>query len=118
VRSRLLRHLKRGAALLAVVAMTLIAVRIWDTQLGPPLELWHTYVPEELSLDELDRADWSRYLAAEQDIFNDVRAEVTAKLEVEDRVPVNWCFDGSPVYPGRFAQDFNWTRRSPQAARQ
>jgi alpha-beta hydrolase superfamily lysophospholipase len=107
VRSRLLRYLKRGAVLLAVVAITLIAVRIWDTQRGPPLELWHTYVPEELSPDELDRADWSRYLAAEQGIFDDVRAEVTARLEAEDRVPINRYFDRSPVYPGGFAQDFN-----------
>jgi alpha-beta hydrolase superfamily lysophospholipase len=102
-----LRCLKRGAVLLAVIAITLIAVRIYDTQRGPPLELWHTHVPTEMSPDELDRADWNRYLVAEQAIFDDVRAEVTAKLEVEDRVPVNRYFEGSPVHPGHFAQDWN-----------
>jgi alpha-beta hydrolase superfamily lysophospholipase len=102
-----LRCLKRGAVLLAVIAITLIAVRIYDTQRGPPLELWHTHVPTEMSPDELDRADWNRYLVAEQAIFDDVRAEVTAKLEVEDRIPVNRYFEGSPVHPGHFAQDWN-----------
>jgi alpha-beta hydrolase superfamily lysophospholipase len=102
-----LRCLKRGAVLFAVIAITLIAVRIYDTQRGPPLELWHTHVPTEMSPDELDRADWNRYLVAEQAIFDDVRAEVTAKLEVEDRIPVNRYFEGSPVHPGHFAQDWN-----------
>jgi alpha-beta hydrolase superfamily lysophospholipase len=93
--------------LLAAIAVTLIAVRIYETQRGPPLELWHTYAPTELGADELEDADWSRYLAAEQAIFEDVRAEVTAKLEAEDRIPVNRYFEGSPIYPGHFAQDWN-----------
>ena len=107
MRSRLLRYLKRGAVLLAVIAITLIAVRIYDTQRGPPLELWHTYAPPELETDQIESADWSRYLAAEQATFDAVRAEVTAKLDPGDRIPVNRYFDGSPVYPGRFAQDWN-----------
>jgi alpha-beta hydrolase superfamily lysophospholipase len=107
VRARLLRITKRAALLAGAVVITLMAVRIWDTQRGPPLELWHIHAPVELSADELDAADWSRYLAAEQAVFDDVRAEVTAKLEPEDRIPVNRYFDGSPVYPGDFAQDWN-----------
>jgi alpha-beta hydrolase superfamily lysophospholipase len=93
--------------LLAAVVLTLIAVRIYDTQRGPPLELWHTYVPLELSAEEIENSDWNQYIAAEQALFDDVRAEVTAKLDAEDRIPVNRYFDGSPVYPGRFQQDWN-----------
>jgi alpha-beta hydrolase superfamily lysophospholipase len=107
VRSRVLRYLKRGAVLLGVIGITLIVVRIYDTQRGTPLELWHTYVPSEMGPDELDDADWGRYLAAEQTIFDGVRAEVTAKLDVDDRIPVNRYFESSPVYPGHFAQDWN-----------
>jgi alpha-beta hydrolase superfamily lysophospholipase len=107
MRSRGLRILKRAALLLAAIAVTLIAVRIYDTQRGPPLELWHTYAPPELSADEIDNADWRRYLAAEQALFDDVRVEVTAQLDAPDRLPVNRYFDGSPVYPGNFAQDWN-----------
>jgi alpha-beta hydrolase superfamily lysophospholipase len=107
MRSKVLRFLKRGVVLIAVAFLTMIAVRVYDTQRGPPLEPWHTYVPDELSAEEIDAADWSRYLTAEQAIFEDVRAEVTAKLDPEDRIPVNRYFVGSPVYPGHFPQDWN-----------
>ena len=99
--------LKRAALLLAMIAVTLIAVRIYDTQRGPPLELWHTYAPSEMAADEIDQADWDQYLAAEQAVFDDVRAEVTAQLDPAERVPFNRYFEGSPVYPGHFAQDWN-----------
>ena len=103
----MLRWLRRGALLLAVSLVAFIAIRIYDVQRGPSLELWHTHVPPELSADELDDADWQEFLAAERATFDDLRTEVTAKLDAEDRVPVNRFFEGSPVYPGRFAQDFN-----------
>jgi alpha-beta hydrolase superfamily lysophospholipase len=107
MRSRVLRLLKRGALLLGAIAITLIVLRIYDTQRGPPLELWHTHAPPEMSADEIDQADWNQYLAAEQAAFDDVRAEVTGKLGAAERVPVNRYFEGSPVYPGQFAQDWN-----------
>jgi alpha-beta hydrolase superfamily lysophospholipase len=107
VRSWVRRFLKRAAVLLAAIVVTLTGVRIYDTQRGPPLELWHTYAPPELSVDALENADWRHYLAAEQTVFENVRAEVTARLDTEDRVPVNRYFEGSPVYPARFAQDWN-----------
>jgi alpha-beta hydrolase superfamily lysophospholipase len=107
MRSRVLRLLKRGALLLGAIAITLIVLRIYDTQRGPPLELWHTHAPPEMSADEVDQADWNQYLAAEQAAFDDVRAEVTGKLGAAERVPVNRYFEGSPVYPGQFAQDWN-----------
>ena len=107
MRPRVLKILKRGAVLLGVVAITFLAVRIYDTQRGPPLELWHTHVPVELDTNQLDEADWSGYLAAEQAIFDDVRVEVTTRLAEEDRIAVNRYFESSPVYPGNFAQDWN-----------
>ena len=45
MRSRILRLIKRTALLLAMIAVTLLAVRIYDTQRGAPLEPWHTFVP-------------------------------------------------------------------------
>ncbi|MGH6644338.1 MAG: alpha/beta hydrolase, partial [Bradyrhizobium sp.] len=71
------------------------------------LEPWHTFVPHELAVEDLDRSDWKGYLKAEDDIFESVRAEVTQKLPPEDRVPVNRYFDGSAIYPGHFSQDWN-----------
>lgn len=107
MRARAIRYVKRAVLALAAVAATFFAVRIYDTQRGPPLERWHTYVPHELSVEELETADWKRYLAAEQRIFDALRIEVTQKLEPEDRVPFNRYFDGSPVYPPRLSTDWN-----------
>lgn len=107
MRARVLKVLMRTALVLAIAIITLLAVRIYDTQRGPPLELWHTFVPEELSAEELAAADWDQYLAREQAVFDQVRAEVTDKLDAGDQVPVNRYFEGSPVYPGRFSEDWN-----------
>src|SRR6516164_4937167 len=102
-----IRWAKRLIALLAVTAVTFLAVRVWDTQRGPPLHVWHTYVPHELTAKELDSADWTKYLEAEAKIFEDLRQQVSQHLAPEDRVPINRYFVGSPVYPAHFAQDWN-----------
>jgi len=107
VRAGLLKLLRRGIAAAALVAVTLLAVRTWDAQRRPQLEPWHTYVPRELDVEELDAGDWERYLAAEGESFEAVRRNVTQRLDPEDRVPYNRYFEGSPVYPGRFPQDWN-----------
>ena len=107
MRSRIVGLARRGLAGLALVLVTLFVGRAWQSQLGPPLRPWHTYVPRELRAEEIDAADWAGYLKAEASIFDLLRTEVTQKLAEEDRVPSNRYFDGSPVYPGRFAQDWN-----------
>lgn len=107
MRAMAIRWAKRLISLLTVAAFTLLAVRVWDTQRGPPLHIWHTYVPHELSAKELDGADWTKYLEVEAKIFEDLRRQVSQHLEPVDRVPVNRYFVGSPVYPARFAQDWN-----------
>jgi alpha-beta hydrolase superfamily lysophospholipase len=107
MRSRVVRILRRALVWLAVIGVTLLAVRVYQTQRGAPLEPWHTYIPPELSARDLDKTDWAGYLKAEGEIFNLLRTEVTQKLEAEDRVPINRYFEGSPVYPGKFAQDWN-----------
>ena len=54
------------------------------------------------------RGRLARYLAQEGAIFESVRAEVSQKLDPDERVPINRYFEESPVYPARFAQ--NWNR--------
>ena len=107
MRAKVFRYLKIGGTLLGVVLLTFLAVRIYDSQRGLPLEPWHTYVPHELSTEKLETANWAQYLAAEARIFDDVTREVSRKLDATERVPANRYFEGSPVYPGHFAQDFN-----------
>jgi len=85
----------------------LFGVTAWDTARSPPLELWHTYVPRELRADDIDGLEWADYVRAEDSMFLEVRANVTLKLKPEARVPFNRYFEGSPIYPGRFATDWN-----------
>jgi alpha-beta hydrolase superfamily lysophospholipase len=101
------RILKRGAAFVAVILVTVLAVRVWDKQRGPPLEPWHTHVPPELDAGELRDADWAAWLAAEDAAFADVRANVTQELEGAARNPANRYFADSPLNPARFAHDWN-----------
>jgi len=103
------RWVRRALILVAVVLATVFAVRAVDSLSGPPLEPWHTFVPREMSRAEMDRADLAGYLKAEDELFAEVRREVTDKLPAPDRVGFNRYFAGSPAYPGRFAQDFNRT---------
>ena len=107
IRQHLFKVVKWTIALVSVVAITLFAVRAYDSQRGPPLEPWHTYVPHELSINKLDHAGWADYLRAEDAIFDGVRKEVTQKLSPEERVPINRYFEDSPIYPGHFKQDWN-----------
>lgn len=101
------RILKLVAQLVAASALTFLAVRAFDAHQSAPLAVWHTFVPSEMAAEELDETDWAAYLAREQRLFEEVRSEVTDKLEPEERILSNRYFEGSPLYPGRFARDWN-----------
>ena len=108
MRAKAVRLVKWSAILLAVILLTVLVVRAYDSQRGPPLELWHTYVPHEMTAAEIGKADWAEYLAAEQTIFSDVRSEVDRQAAIRRPAsPANRYFDGSPIYPGDFAHDWN-----------
>ncbi len=98
---------RRAIALLIVSALVLLFVRAYDSQRGLPLEIWHTFVPQELHRKDLESSGWTEYMKTEAAIFDSVREEVTQKLPPGERIPVNRYFDGSPIYPGRFSRDWN-----------
>ena len=77
MRRWLMKLMKRTALLLFVIVVGLLAVRIYDTQRGPPLEPWHTYVPHELTAKAIDHANWADYLKAEDQILEDVKRHVS-----------------------------------------
>ncbi|NDL62671.1 alpha/beta hydrolase [Acerihabitans arboris] len=106
-----LRAMRRWAIRLLVVAVILalaaFAVRVVETERGPDLQLWHTFVPRDMHADEIDKATWADYLAAEQKLFQSVRENVTDKLEASQQTPLNRYFSGSPIFPDRFAANWN-----------
>jgi len=101
------KWLQRGAILFAGALVVVLGIRAYDSLSGPPLELWHTFVPTELDAGEIARTDWAGYLKAEQAAIDQVRSEVTLKLPASARLAANRYFESSPLYPGRFANDWN-----------
>ena len=92
---------------LALVGATLLGVRAFDASKFPDLQPWHKYVPQELPRAELAQATWVDYQKAEDRIFAAVREKVTLQLPAAVAVPSNRYYENGPLYPGRFAQDWN-----------
>lgn len=101
------KSIKYGLAAIALVAIVLFGARAYVSQRGAPLEPWHRFVPHELSVKELNETDWDGYLKAEAAIFDELKTEIAQQLNEDEKVPVNRYFEGSPIYPGRFPQDWN-----------
>lgn len=99
--------MKRLALLATGAVAALVVARAVESQFGPPLELWHTEVPVEPRASTLDSLDWPGWLAAETRAFDDMRRRVTDRLPEAARIPANRYFAGSPLYPPRFATDWN-----------
>ena len=57
--ARLLRLLRRVLVLVLVAVGAIVGLRAWDSQRGPPLEVWHTYVPHDLHAADIDKIDSS-----------------------------------------------------------
>ncbi|WP_027468603.1 alpha/beta hydrolase [Deefgea rivuli] len=99
--------LKRVLLLLLVVGLTILGVRAYELRSFPALELWHTYVPQELSVAELEQSDWNGFLQSETQIFQDVRREVTDKLPAAAQTPFNRYYAKAGIYPASFSSDWN-----------
>src|SRR5512146_785649 len=69
----ILKTLLVAAALLLVAVF---AVRAWQAMRGPPLDVWHTHVPDEPSAKAIDGMDWAGWMAREAAIFAEVDREV------------------------------------------
>jgi alpha-beta hydrolase superfamily lysophospholipase len=107
MRRAVFKLLRTAIVLSGAVVLTFLLYRIYNSQRGDPLELWHTFVPHEMSVKELDAADWNGYLAAEEQTFRSVHDQITAKLEPPEQVPYNRYFENSPVNPAHFSRDWN-----------
>jgi alpha-beta hydrolase superfamily lysophospholipase len=108
MRRSISRLLKWTLVSILVIGVLFLAVRSYRSLGGPALQPWHTFVPAELSVQQMDAGNWAAYVAQEERIMASIAAEVSQKLPPESRVPINRYFTESPVYPARFAQ--NWNR--------
>ncbi|KAA1003630.1 alpha/beta hydrolase [Paraburkholderia panacisoli] len=102
-----LKVIKISALILVLLMVAALGLRAWYSQRAPELAVWHTYVPREMTIEEMDAGDWNAYLKSESRIFDDVRTNVVEKLRPAERVPANRYYEGSPIFPAHFAQDWN-----------
>lgn len=70
----------RIVLLVVVILLTLLAIRIYYTQQGPKIELWHTFIPDDMDAAEIDKSDWGDYVKAETQLFDEVNTHVTGKF--------------------------------------
>ncbi len=107
MRAKAARILKWAVALSLAALVLVLAWRAYDALRAPHLARWHTFAPHEAEAEQIAKLDWAGYLAIENKLFDEVRTEVTDQLEPEDQVESNRYYSGSPLYPGRFKQDWN-----------
>ncbi|MCP3707738.1 alpha/beta hydrolase [Paraburkholderia sp. CNPSo 3274] len=102
-----LKVIKIGAWVAVLLVILAFGLRGWYSQRSPDLAVWHTYVPREMTVEEMDAGDWNAYMDAEARIFEAVRVNVVEQLKPSERIPTNRYYEGAPIYPGHFAQDWN-----------
>ncbi|MGE2107094.1 alpha/beta hydrolase [Citrobacter koseri] len=100
----LIRHV---ALTLLVVLIVFLGVRVYQTESGPDLHLWHTWTGSEMSAKALDKATFSQYLAREEMLFSHLKIGVTDKLKADEQTPINRFYHNSRVWPPQFSPNGN-----------
>lgn len=110
-RGRVWRSLARWTLRLSVLVLVALAgflgARAWYARLMPPLERWHTFVPSEPDATTLEHLDWQGWLEAETRVMAEVEREVVRDGPSEGPAPLDRYVRSSPIWPGRFARDWN-----------
>jgi alpha-beta hydrolase superfamily lysophospholipase len=108
---RLLRLAKRlfswASLLVIAVLLGVIVLRSLGATRGPPLESWHTFAPDEWSVEEMDESTWPQWLAKEGRLFAKVREQIGPAYAEEDRESLNRFAPASFVNPHGFKHDWN-----------
>jgi alpha-beta hydrolase superfamily lysophospholipase len=102
------RFFKMVALIAAGCLLAFLALRSYRAFTGDPLELWHTYQPDEMSKRQIAKADWQAYLKHEEELMEDVRENVTRELKTGESDRANRYHADSPLNPDSFA--VNWNR--------
>lgn len=104
------RWIKRVLILLLIALLTFMVIRIYDSQRGLRLEVWHRYVPNEMEASEIDKIDFAQYLAREKGIFDEVYENVVKPLGKGDNLTVEEIdgLDEETEFDPFSAADRNW----------
>ncbi|WP_159998795.1 carboxylesterase [Roseomonas sp. 18066] len=108
MRRLLARWLRRGFLGGGLLVVALVAWRVWDSERGPALEPWHTHVPRaELLGGPLAAADWPGWMAAEDQLFDEVAQAVMRPGAPEANGGLNRYDPASAACPCRMPRDWN-----------
>jgi alpha-beta hydrolase superfamily lysophospholipase len=105
--ARLLRWILGAGVLIVALLAVVLFVRPAVTVPSNAIELWHTEVPPELSVAELDAGDWPALMAAEARARAFVETNVTARLPKDPTLRFNRYAADSPINSAKFATDWN-----------
>lgn len=105
---RIRKWFKRFLYTIIIIVFTLLAIRVYDSQKGEPLELWHTVQLNELTSEQIKQASWEDYIAAEQKLFVELKLKITDQFSKDKRQLLNRYSVTSPTYPENF--NTNWNR--------
>lgn len=103
--------MRRLMVSLVVLVLALLSIALFGFRITAiadfRLEPWHTYVPEELDAETLDRSDWADYVNAEAKLFRALHREMREHLATERSSAFNRFDANSRVYPGNLTRDWN-----------
>ncbi len=114
----------RGAAwklmtFVALLLLVLVVARACMSTQGPPLQPWHTIVPDELDAQAIANGDWRAYVTAEGKMFEALHQRLQHDMKPQDRTPLNRYVEGSLTAPATFGRDWNRSyTMSPQGQAQ
>ncbi|MCL2799631.1 MAG: alpha/beta hydrolase [Endomicrobia bacterium] len=101
---KFVKFVLKASLLLFFVLTSVVALRLLY---APKLQPWHTFVPAELTAEEMDKATWKEYIERENKIFDDVYHEVVINTPESEKTSVNRYFEGSRIYPPKLKADWN-----------
>ncbi|WP_127959649.1 alpha/beta hydrolase [Serratia microhaemolytica] len=104
----IIKWMKRIVFMLVFLFIGALGLRVYETQRGPSLQLWHTFIPHEMHADQIDNASWADYMKAEDKVFNEVQLNVTNQLPANQQIALNRYYPGSAFYPEKLPT--NWNR--------
>ncbi|MFC0180668.1 alpha/beta hydrolase [Thorsellia kenyensis] len=108
---RLIKRWTKRLLMLALVALcTFMVIRIYDSQRGLRLEVWHRYVPNELTAEEIDKMSFAEYLKEEERIFLEVKQNVVMPLAQGQTLSVSDIdgFDDEMEIDDTLVAEKNW----------
>ncbi|WP_437887242.1 alpha/beta hydrolase [Phytobacter sp. V91] len=105
--NRLISLVRKVVTGLVVIAIVFFIGRIYESQRGPALQVWHTWSADEMTASEIANATFADYLARENTIFRELKSHVTDRLSDDEKTPLNRFYAQSRVYPPQFQPDWN-----------